>query len=164
MHHGMCDTHGLWCMSGSLTPCGRENVPGIPGACATCNFRYQVRGPWNASSESQSFQTLEGDPSCCVMTSLWCALNNIFTIYAKLRFNNIKYSWLWTGVCYTSLMRQNFPGKNPYDFTVKFSEKNGQTRIDVMSADDLYITAYQWTPYCWFQRWLWSVVKEIDKN
>ena len=23
-----------------------ENVPGIPGACATCNFPYLVRGPW----------------------------------------------------------------------------------------------------------------------
>ena len=24
-----------------------ENVPGIPGACATCNFMYLVRGPWS---------------------------------------------------------------------------------------------------------------------
>ena len=23
-----------------------ENVPGIPGACATCNYTYLVRGPW----------------------------------------------------------------------------------------------------------------------
>ena len=23
-----------------------ENVPGIPGACATCNYPYLVRGPW----------------------------------------------------------------------------------------------------------------------
>ena len=23
-----------------------ENVPGIPGACATCKFTYLVRGPW----------------------------------------------------------------------------------------------------------------------
>ena len=23
-----------------------ENVPGIPGACATRNFAYLVRGPW----------------------------------------------------------------------------------------------------------------------
>ena len=28
----------LWCMSGSLTRIGGENVPGIPGACATRNF------------------------------------------------------------------------------------------------------------------------------
>ena len=32
-------------MSGSLIPGGGENVPGIPGACATRNFAYLVRGP-----------------------------------------------------------------------------------------------------------------------
>ena len=33
--------------SGSLTRDGGENVPGIPGACATRNFTYLVRGPWD---------------------------------------------------------------------------------------------------------------------
>ena len=46
MHHGTCVTHVPWCMSGSLTRGGGENVPGIPGACATSNFAYLVRGPW----------------------------------------------------------------------------------------------------------------------
>ena len=32
-------------MSGSPTRGGGENVPGIPGACATRNFTYLVRGP-----------------------------------------------------------------------------------------------------------------------
>ena len=45
MHHGTCVTHVPWCMSGSLTSGGGENVPGIPGACATRNFAYLVRGP-----------------------------------------------------------------------------------------------------------------------
>ena len=45
MHHGTCITHVPWCMSGSLTRCDGENVPGIPGACATRNFTYLVRGP-----------------------------------------------------------------------------------------------------------------------
>ena len=44
MHYGMCITHAPWCLSGSLTR--RENVPGIPGACATRNFAYLVRSPW----------------------------------------------------------------------------------------------------------------------
>ena len=44
MHHGTCVTHVPWCMSGSLTPGGAENVPGIPGACATRYFTYLVRG------------------------------------------------------------------------------------------------------------------------
>ena len=34
MHHGTCVTHVPWCMSGSLTRGGGENVPGIPGASA----------------------------------------------------------------------------------------------------------------------------------
>ena len=46
MHHGTCVTHVPWCMSGSLTGGGGENVPGIPGACTTRNFAYLVRSPW----------------------------------------------------------------------------------------------------------------------
>ena len=39
MHHGTCVTHEPWCMSGSLTRGGWENVPGIPGACAPAILR-----------------------------------------------------------------------------------------------------------------------------
>ena len=39
MHHGTCVTHVPWCMSGSLTLGGGENVPGIPGACAPAILR-----------------------------------------------------------------------------------------------------------------------------
>ena len=51
MHHGTCVTHVPGCMPGSLTrgfhwSRRRENVPGIPGICATRNFTYLVRGPW----------------------------------------------------------------------------------------------------------------------
>ena len=45
MHHCTWVTHVPWCMSGSLTNGGRENVPGVPGACATRNFAYLARGP-----------------------------------------------------------------------------------------------------------------------
>ena len=45
MHHGTCFTHVPWCMSGSPTRGGGENVPGIPGSDATRNFAYLVRGP-----------------------------------------------------------------------------------------------------------------------
>ena len=45
MHHGTCVTHVPWCMSGSLTHGGGENVPGIPSACATRDFTYLARGP-----------------------------------------------------------------------------------------------------------------------
>ena len=40
MHHGTCATHVPWCMSGSLTNGGGENVPGIPGARANRNCAY----------------------------------------------------------------------------------------------------------------------------
>ena len=46
MHHGTCVTYVPWCISESPTRGGGENVPGIPGACATCNFTYLARGPW----------------------------------------------------------------------------------------------------------------------
>ena len=45
MHHGTCVTHVRWCMLGSLTRGGGENVPDIPGACATRNWTYLARGP-----------------------------------------------------------------------------------------------------------------------
>ena len=45
MHHGTCVTHVPWRMSGSLTLGGGENVPTIPGACATLKFTYPARDP-----------------------------------------------------------------------------------------------------------------------
>ena len=45
MHHGTCVTHLPWCLSGSLTCGGGENVPGIPGPYATRNFTYLARAP-----------------------------------------------------------------------------------------------------------------------
>ena len=48
MHHGTCVTHVPWCMSVSLTRGGGENVPGLPGACATRNFTNLLRGSWKS--------------------------------------------------------------------------------------------------------------------
>ena len=45
MHHGTCVTYVPWCMTGSLTYGGRENVS---GACANRNFKYLARGPWKS--------------------------------------------------------------------------------------------------------------------
>ena len=46
MYHGTCVTHVPWCMSGSLTPGGGENVPGIPGACASAILRNWQEAHW----------------------------------------------------------------------------------------------------------------------
>ena len=43
-------THVPWCMSGVLSCRGGENVPGIPGACATRKFTYLAGGPWSIKS------------------------------------------------------------------------------------------------------------------
>ena len=45
MHHGTCVMHVPWCMSGSLTCGGGENVPGIPGACAPAILRICQEAP-----------------------------------------------------------------------------------------------------------------------
>ena len=50
IHHGTCVTHVPWCMSGSVSRGGGENVPGTPGACATLDCTYLARGPWSKKS------------------------------------------------------------------------------------------------------------------
>ena len=46
VHNSTCVTYVPWCLFGSLTRDGGENVPGIPGACTTHSFTYLARGPW----------------------------------------------------------------------------------------------------------------------
>ena len=52
MHHGACVTHVPRCMPGSLISgflwswLRKKSVPGIPWPCATHNFTYLVRGPF----------------------------------------------------------------------------------------------------------------------
>ena len=69
MHHGACMTHVPWCMSGSLTRGGEENVPGIPGACATPLLRF-----WQEAHSSSYDQRIwvrcpEGD-ACCPLLGI----------------------------------------------------------------------------------------------
>ena len=66
MHHGTCVMHVPWCMSGSLTRSDGENVPGIPGACAIRNFKYQVICPW---PEKRTIETLSYLVHTVTMTS-----------------------------------------------------------------------------------------------
>ena len=99
MHHGTCMPHVPWCMPGSLTCGDGENVPGIPGACATRNFTYLVRGPlWSG------LKTVNTD----VMSP------NLAKPYDKTSDLTLKLSpnlgksrdWLWslTGCCSTALL------------------------------------------------------------
>ena len=87
MHHGTCDTHVPWCMSGSLIRGGGENVPGIPGACATRNFAYLVRGPFsNHPHEERSFsyKIIQHWPKSKVLDKCAKKKNrDVFLIYAN---------------------------------------------------------------------------------
>ena len=70
MHHGTCVSHVPSCMSGSLTRGGGENVPGIPGACATRNFTYLVWGPLENQNTHKitNFALILKDSSICTIS------------------------------------------------------------------------------------------------
>ena len=70
MHHGTCVTHVPWCIPGSLTSAffwsrWRGKRPGLPYACATRNFSYLTKGPWN------NIQCLFDIPNICEDGIVW---------------------------------------------------------------------------------------------
>ena len=62
MHHGTCVTHVPWCMSGSLTRGGGENVPGIPGACAPAILRIWQEVLWREALLLLQRQLIYSEP------------------------------------------------------------------------------------------------------
>ena len=61
--------HGPWCIciSRSLTSGGGENVPGIPGACATRNFTYLARGPWSGPIQTPYMMEVQITCFCVIL-------------------------------------------------------------------------------------------------
>ena len=93
MHHGMCVTHVAWCMSGSLTRGGGENVPGIPGACATRNFTYLLRGPWTGLSIHETGYLYSAlDYGCARACVCVCAVWHLSTIAWTIILRASEYS------------------------------------------------------------------------
>ena len=72
MHHGTCVTHVPWCMSGFLTRGGGENVPSIPGACATAILRI-----WQEAHGLMSEMHLQ--PFFAAMSADWFQFEATFT-------------------------------------------------------------------------------------
>ena len=68
MHHGTCVTHVPWCMSGSLTHCGGENVPGIPGACTTRNCTYLAKGSCHITTSHRTWVKLMSELLTCIVS------------------------------------------------------------------------------------------------
>ena len=115
MHHGTCVTHVPWCMSGSLTRGGGENVLGIPGACATRSFTYLARGPWTVTTRMKQqlrpmdpvIQTFIGRRNVCqteVVGRESCDLIMHFNAINKADSRGV-YCMSWNSYLYT---RSNF--------------------------------------------------------
>ena len=89
---------------------GGENVPGIPGACATHNFTYLARGPWFPASPFWKFDTV--DPTSpwftrsCLKSHEWTLAklgttvhDSIFEVLITGSLSS-QYSWLPTAMFY----------------------------------------------------------------
>ena len=96
MHHGTCVTQVPWCMPGLLTSgflwsrCG-QNVSDNPGACATHNFAYLVRGPWEQELVRQQRTHVKWNyrGKLCLYPN---SLNRNWTIFPMHDYN-FMYSW-----------------------------------------------------------------------
>ena len=109
IHHGTCVTYVPWCMSGTLSHVGGENVPGIPGACATHNFTYVVRGPCTIRQMHQHKPLLSACSFLLLGSCDWSSAmrQNLRGEYCitKLPFWNSSYTPRWfTWRCTKSLM------------------------------------------------------------
>ena len=78
--------HVPWCMSRSLTRGGGENVPGIPGACVTRNFRYLVRGPWQGICCSAQSQVLLAPHNVTLQEAMDGSLRHLDVKMGKLKW------------------------------------------------------------------------------
>ena len=90
MHHGTCVTHVPWCMSGSLTRGGGENVPGIPGACAPAILRI-----WQEAHYTGAKLLSEPVPVYCQLdhweqTSVKCE-SKYNDLHSRNVFENVVY-------------------------------------------------------------------------
>ena len=83
--------HVSWCMLGSITSGGGENVPGIPSVCVTRNFTYQARGPWRLNFEvifGKVHNIFQYDQRMYFMCSKCVKIPCIWFAWQELRFAN----------------------------------------------------------------------------
>ena len=79
MHHGTCETHVPWCISGSLTRDDGENVPGIPGACAPAILRI--------------WQKAHTEPMV-----IWCLNCCVLCVAFYWEYNKLTHLQAWSGI------------------------------------------------------------------
>ena len=117
MHHGTCVSHMPWCMSGSLTRGGGENVP---GACATLNFTYLARGPLPEAT----LILLYNHYSDVIMSAVASQITGVSIVclavcsgadqwkhpsFASLAFVRVIHQWLVNSPHKGPVMRKMFP-------------------------------------------------------
>ena len=80
-------THLPWWMPGSQTRVSEENVPGLPGACATHNFTYLARGPWKTLDvffDARSSKLMNMLSTGCCLEMPWRLCNVTLTSYSDV--------------------------------------------------------------------------------
>ena len=81
MHNGTCVTHVPWCMPGSLNRGDGESVPGIPSACATCNFKYLARGPLGTAIQGDCQWSMQEYCNLLIHQCRWWSPKDIYASY-----------------------------------------------------------------------------------
>ena len=106
MHHGTCVTHVPWCMSGSLTRGGGENVPGIPGACAPTILRIWQEAheadhylKWPCSANVRIFLSRPAEGALLLWTS--CLVVQYSTFVKYLKASDVEQHILNADYCFT---------------------------------------------------------------
>ena len=132
MHHGTCMTHVPWCMPDRLLAVsfevgGGENVPGIPGACATHNYTYMARGPWWFVCQKKITRAWKSNctPQNVFVMQLLIHNPDTLNFYEKKNRTNAKFSF-----CHERTRRvQNVRTFVPINFQVSNHISNDLTSV-----------------------------------
>ena len=157
-----CVTHVPWCMPGSLTSgfpldsAVRENVPGIPGACATRNVTYLVRCPLSVVEYHNRSYTCRHLCVCDTLASnyqiYWTIISlTIFYLYYQLfwltsiptkpcfncvhdiMFSSNIFLWCFFKILSSSsslLKMKSGPGNSLYPWRKMMRKKSSETKHD----------------------------------
>ena len=107
---------------------GRENIPGIPGACATRNFTYLVRGPLNAR---------------CWLKHSWFARSMPSHHSMEYSVRKVKRNWHATANI-SGYRLQRFSAFTSDTMTFDWWLRHNTINFDTGSVMDGYW--YKWTP------------------
>ena len=148
MHHGTCVTHVPWCMSGSLSRGGGENVPVIPGACTTCNFTYLARGPWR--NNPYIFLYILG---------IWKWLYD-----GKLLYWYSLILMVHSGVSKWSNIFQQVTSSHSFLFNSKATKKDGMQFEFTEILNAMFYNIFRFAKYAWHGSEGWSIHKVPSKT